>query len=241
MKRWFDLVFSFIGLIICIPILLPVIVTIWLQDFHSPFYIAKRIGKDLKPFKMIKLRTMVVDADKLGIDSSSSSDSRLTLFGKIVRKYKIDELIQLWNVLKGDMSFVGPRPNVEREVKIYTHEEIHLLNVKPGITDISSIVFSDLGEIIQKHVDYNLAYNQLVRPWKSRLGLLYVEKRSLILDIKLIFLTVIAVISKTRALKSINKILIKLNADPKLIEVALREKELTPYPPPGGDEIVTER
>ena len=241
MKRCFDFVLAFVGLIIFIPVLLPFMISIWLQDFHSPFYVAKRVGKNFRPFKMIKLRTMVIDADKYGVDSSSATDSRLTPIGKIVRKYKIDELVQLWNVLIGNMSFVGPRPNVEQEVSIYTDQEKRLLDVKPGITDISSIVFSDLGEIIQKYNDYNIAYNQLVRPWKSRLGLFYVDKQNILLDFSLILLTILTVFSRKFALVGINKLLLFYGADANLIEIAKRSRELYPYPPPGADKIVTER
>ena len=120
---------------------IPICVLIWLQDFHSPFYIAPRVGKDGKIFKMVKLRSMIIDADKTWVDSTSSHDKRITPIGRFVRAYKLDEIPQLWNVLKGEMSFVGPRPNVKREVDLYTEIESNLLTVQPGITAISSIVF----------------------------------------------------------------------------------------------------
>ena len=142
-KRIFDFIISLTGLIICSPIMIPVMVLVWLQDFHSPFYIAPRVGKNEKLFKMIKLRSMIIGADKSGVDSTSSSDSRITGIGRIIRQYKLDELSQLFNVLSGEMSLVGPRPNVRRETDLYTREEKLLLTIKPGITDISSIVFSD--------------------------------------------------------------------------------------------------
>ena len=134
---------------------------IWLYDLNSPFYISKRVGKGGKLFRMIKFRSMILNADKTGIVSTSSKDSRLTPIGKIIRKYKIDELLQLLNVIKGEMSLVGPRPNVEIEVKLYTVEERKILLVKPGITDFSSIIFSDLNEILKEHPNVNLTYNQL--------------------------------------------------------------------------------
>ena len=240
-KRSMDLLGSALGLVAASPILLPVMFLVWLQDYYSPFYIAERIGKNGIPFRMVKLRSMVVNADKSGVDSTASSDSRITPVGKFIRAYKLDELSQLWNVLKGDMSLVGPRPQVARDVALYTAQEQQLLNVKPGITDISSIVFSDEGEILNGRPDPDLAYNQLIRPWKSRLGLLYIEKQSTILDLRLIWLTAIAVVSRRRALEGVVRVLQNLGASDDLIRVAQRAEDLTPSPPPGASEIVMQR
>lgn len=214
---------------------------IWLYDLNSPFYIARRVGKDGKIFRMIKFRSMILNADKTGIVSTSSNDSRLTPIGKIIRKYKIDELLQLINVIKGEMSLVGPRPNVELEVKLYTIEERKILSVKPGITDFSSIIFSDLNEILKEHPNVNLSYNQLVRPWKSRLAILYVLNNSLILDLKLILITVIGIFNRKMSLKLVNSILKKVSSDEVLIKVSLRQDTLYPYPPPGMNRIVEKR
>lgn len=241
MKRLFDIVVSLVGLIITAPLLIPVCVLIWSQDFASPFYIAPRVGKGGKIFKMVKLRSMVTNADKSGVDSTGANDRRITPIGKFVRSYKLDELAQLWNVLKGDMSLVGPRPNVQREVNLYTEEERDLIGVRPGITDISSIVFSDEGEILKDSLDPDIDYNQLIRPWKSRLGLLYVRNSSLILDLKLIFLTIVAVISREKALTGVQTILKNLGADERLKKVARRRETLTPFPPPGAKTIVMAR
>ena len=169
------------------PILIPVIILIWIQDFKNPFYIAPRVGLNGKLFKMIKLRSMIINADSSGVDSTSNNDTRITIVGKFIRKFKLDELSQIYNVLIGDMSFVGPRPNVKNETDLYTNEEKVLITVKPGITDFSSIVFSDEGEILSNSVDPNIDYNQLIRPGKSMLGIFYVNNNNLILDIKLIF------------------------------------------------------
>jgi hypothetical protein len=119
----------------------------------------------------------------------------------------------------------------------YTEEELNLLNVRPGITDFSSIVFSDEGDILKDSKDVNGDYNRLIRPWKSRLGLLYVEKHNFGLDIQLIFLTIQAIINKPTALNTINKLLIELNTDKSLAEVCKRNKQLYPFPPPGVHEI----
>ena len=149
--------------------------------------------------------------------------------------------MQLWNVFKGDMSLAGPRPNVQREVVLYTDVEKHLLDVKPGITDFASIVFSDEAEILKDSMDPDLDYNKLIRPWKSRLGLLYVEKNKIIMDFLLIFLTIIAIFNRTLALRGVVKLLKMINAPEKVIEVSARKEELLPYPPPGSEAIVTAR
>lgn len=239
MKRFVDIAASATGLIMLIPFLLVVMYLIWRQDKHSPFYIAPRVGKDNTLFKMIKLRSMVVNADKSGVDSTSANDSRITSIGHFVRRFKLDEITQLWNVFIGDMSLVGPRPNVKRETDLYTEVEKKLLKVRPGITDLSSIVFSDENDILKDCDDPDIGYNQLIRPWKSRLSLIYVDKKNIFLDIKIIYLTILAVISREKALKGINKILLKLKAPCDVIEVAKRSKKLFPYPPPGSDIIVT--
>ena len=128
---------------------------------------------------MIKLRSMIVNAEKSKVDSTSSNDPRITKIGKIIRKLKLDELSQLFNVFIGEMSLVGPRPNVKRETDLYTEVEKNLLRVKPGITDFASIIFSDESEILKNVDDPNISYNQLIRPWKSRLGLFYIKKQSI--------------------------------------------------------------
>ena len=143
---------------------------------------------------------MVVNADKTGVDSTSSNDTRITPFGQFMRKYKIDEIPNFFNIFMGQMSFVGPRPNVKRETNLYTSEEKLLLSVRPGITDFSSIVFSDEGDILEGSNNPDLDYNKLIRPWKSRLGIFYVNNQSLWMDIKLIFLTGLAIISKNNPL-----------------------------------------
>lgn len=240
-KRSTDISISIFILILTSPILFIFSILIWLGDRSNPIYVAKRIGKDGKEFNFYKLRSMVINADVTGVDSTSASDIRITSIGKLIRKFKIDELPQLWHVLMGKMSLVGPRPNVWNDVKIYTEVEKKLLTVKPGITDFSSIVFSDEGEILSKFEDPDLKYNQLIRPWKSRLGLFYIKKRSFILDMLLIFITIVAIFKKKIAYSCIVRILKYYNADIDLIRVCRRDKELEPFPPPGSKEIVKER
>ena len=236
-KRIFDIIFSLSGLLFFSPILILFLISVWRYDKKIPLYISPRIGKNSKTFNLIKIRTMTVDADKKGINSTSDKDTRIIPIGQKIRKYKIDELTQLINVLIGNMSLVGPRPNVKSEVDLYTEIEKELLSVKPGITDFSSIVFSDEGKILENRENPDLSYNQLIRPWKSRLGLIYIKYQSILLDLELMFFTLVALISKPVALKWVVKKLEKFKVDQKIIEVAKREKELFPFPPPGSDKI----
>jgi len=214
---------------------------VWINDFGNPFYIAPRVGKFEQSFKMYKLRSMIVNADKSGVDSTSNNDMRITYVGKFIRKFKMDELSQLINVLLGDMSLVGPRPNVKRETDLYTKSEKKLLLVRPGITDISSIVFSDEGEILEDSCDPDLDYNQLIRPGKGYLGLFYIENQSFWLDIKLIFITIITIFNRKLALNYVSKLLNKHNAPEFLIKIAERKEKLIPSPPPGARNIVKDR
>lgn len=237
-KRLIDFLASAGGLLLVAPIMLPVMFLVWRQDRHSPFYIADRAGYRGRNFRMVKLRSMVINADKSGVDSTSANDQRITAVGHFIRRFKLDELSQLWNVMVGDMSLVGPRPNVASEVERYTEEERGLLEAKPGITDISSIVFSDEGDILKDSGDPDLDYNRLIRPWKSRLGLLYIEHQSFLLDMSLIALTVIAIVSKRRALTALAFIMQNLDAPDELIEVAARREALAPHAPPGANRPV---
>ena len=148
MKRLLDIIASFCGLVIFSPILIIFMFLVWKGDKKTPFYMAPRVGKDGTTFKMVKLRSMTVDADKSGVNSTGNNDMRITPIGHKIRSYKLDELTQLWNVLIGDMSLVGPRPNVISDTDLYTNIEKVLLVVRPGITDFASIVFSDEGEIL---------------------------------------------------------------------------------------------
>ena len=240
-KRLVDILTSFFGLLVVSPILLPVMFLVWKEDRKSPFYIAPRSGRNGTTFKMVKLRSMIVGADKSGVDSTSDNDMRITPIGHKIRRYKLDELVQLWNVLIGDMSLVGPRPNVKSETDLYTDVEKELLLVRPGITDFSSIVFSDEGEILEGKDNPDLVYNQLIRPWKSRLGLIYIKNQSLLLDLQLILYTLVAIISKQKALIWVAEKLRKLNVDAETIKISKRRVSLYPFPPPGSGEIVSSR
>jgi hypothetical protein len=139
------------------------------------------------------------------------------------------------------MSLVGPRPNVLSETKLYTNEEKRILTMKPGITDFASIVFSDEGEILAGKTDADLAYNQLIRPWKSRLAILYTNSTSFRIDLTLILITMVSLFSREKALGMVVRLLTKLQADSEVINMSSRKSALIPYPPPGSDKIVTTR
>ena len=236
-KRSIDIVISLIGLIFFSPIIFIFSILIWKNDNKLPFYVASRVGKNSKIFKMVKLRSMIVDAHKTGVDSTGNKDSRITSIGHIIRKYKLDELTQLWNVLLGDMSLVGPRPNVKTETDLYTDVEKKILSVKPGITDFSSIVFSDEGKILENENDPDLAYKKLIRPWKSRLSLIYIKNQSLSLDLEIIIYTLISLIIRNKALNLISRKLKKLNVDQEIIDISKRKIKLYPGLPPGSENV----
>jgi lipopolysaccharide/colanic/teichoic acid biosynthesis glycosyltransferase len=240
-KRIFDLSFSIFSLALLSPFLILISILISLQDFHNPLYVSKRIGAGGGEFSFFKFRSMKINSDKSGVDSTSNEDPRITKLGKFIRKYKVDELSQLLNVFLGTMSLVGPRPNVKRDTDLYTKVERNLLVVKPGITDFSSIVFSDEGDILEGHKDPDLTYNQLIRPWKSRLGLVYIDNQSLSLDLKLIVLTILSLFSRKNALHYMCMILRDLNVSEDVIRAASRKYSLEPYPPPGSEKIVKSR
>jgi lipopolysaccharide/colanic/teichoic acid biosynthesis glycosyltransferase len=241
MKRLFDILVASTGLAVFSPLLLVVGALIWLQDFGSPFYRGERVGQGGRPFRMLKFRSMVARADRTAVRSTAGDDRRITRVGHIVRRLKLDELTQLWNVLKGEMSLVGPRPNVPTEVALYSKAERRLLAVRPGITDFASIVFSDESEILRGSKDPDRDYNLLIRPWKSRLGLHYVDVRSMQLDVRLILLTVLAAVVRARALRAIQRLLLRTGAPPEVVRVAGRSERLRPTLPPGVAEADWEK
>jgi len=234
-KRVFDFMFALPGLILVSPIILIAALLVLKQDGRSPFYRGLRVGLGGRDFRMIKLRTMVADGERLGGSSTALSDPRLTPIGATLRRFKIDELPQLWNVLAGDMSLVGPRPNVRRGgVDRHTPEELRLLSVRPGITDLASIVFWDEGEILKDSADPDALYDWVIRPWKNRLALLLVDNRSFMLDLRLTWLTLLAIVSRAAALRRVARIVATLSTDEQLRRIALRNEPLPRGLPPGG-------
>jgi len=228
LKRAMDVGVATSGLIVLSPVILTALGLVWLQDFKSPLYMGERVGRRGRGFRMAKIRSMVVGADRTGVESTGAADGRITRLGHFIRRFKLDEITQLWNVALGDMSLVGPRPNTLNSVAKYSEEERGLLAVRPGITDFSSIVFSDEGDIIEDAPDPDAAYDALIRPWKSRLGLFYIENRTLWVDVAIIGLTVMAIIDRPAALRRLSKILAALNAPADLQRVARRDAPLQP-------------
>ena len=244
MKRAFDFSAALAGLIALAPLLALVAIAVWLEDGHSPWFFARRMaraGSRGGPyFRMVKFRTMIPDAWQSGVSSTASGDRRITRVGALLRRAKLDELPQLWNVVAGDMSLVGPRPQGEADAALYTTDERRMLEALPGVTDPASIVFADEGQILWGVADPDLLYNQLIRPWKSRLALLYLERRTMGSDIRIILLTLVGAVARERALRGVGRILESWNADPRLVRLASRKAPLTPYPPPGATAIVRE-
>jgi lipopolysaccharide/colanic/teichoic acid biosynthesis glycosyltransferase len=232
-KRALDVVVALVLLVVASPVLLVAMVAIWLQDGHSPLHRGVRVGRGNRDFRMIKLRSMTVDAEAKGGTSTARGDPRVTPLGQKLRRWKIDELPQFWNVLIGDMSLVGPRPNTRRGgVDRYTADEMRLLAIRPGITDLASVVFADEGDIIDSAADPDSAYDILIRPWKSRLGLLYVERRDVTTDLHLLWLTALAIVARPAALRGVDAILTRWGADPELRRVCARSAPLPVAQPP---------
>jgi len=190
-KKIFDFLVSFFGLIIFSPLFLIIAILIKLDSEGPVFYRGERVGKDGKPFRIFKFRTMVKDAEKMGGPSTSADDPRLTKFGKFLRKYKLDELPQLINVLKGEMSLVGPRPEVPSEVETYNEETKKIiLSVKPGMTDLATLANLHEEEILKGSEDPHQTYRKLIKPRKLKLAVEYVKKRSFWLDLVIILKTI---------------------------------------------------
>ncbi len=192
-KRLFDVLASAAGLILFSPALAAIALAVTLGSSGPVFYCGLRAGRHGKPFRLLKFRTMVINADQIGGPSSSADDPRITRLGALLRRYKLDELPQLLNVLAGEMSLVGPRPEVMPEVLLYTEDEKRLLEVRPGITDWASIRFRNEGEILRGSADPHAAYRIKIRPEKIRLGLEYVDRHSFWTDCKIIVNTLKAI------------------------------------------------
>lgn len=197
-KRGFDVLFSFLGLIILFPVFLIVAVLTKLEDGGPVFYRGVRVGQHGRLFRIFKFRSMVVDAERIGGPSTADDDPRVTGIGEFLRKYKLDELPQLLNVLMGDMSLVGPRPEVPLEVETYSAEERRIVGVKPGITDYATLFFHDEGEILRGSTNPHQTYREKIRPEKLRLALKYVDERCFWVDLKIIIDTLLTLV-KTRA------------------------------------------
>jgi lipopolysaccharide/colanic/teichoic acid biosynthesis glycosyltransferase len=185
-KRFFDVSLSGVALVVLSPVIAAIAGRI-LWDRNGPVvYGGRRVGWQGRVFTMYKFRTMVPDAERVGGSSTPDDDPRLTATGRFLRRYKLDELPQLLNVLKGDMSFVGPRPQVEAEVEGYSAQERAVLDVRPGITDWASLRFHNEGEILRGHADPDRAYAELIRPEKMRLALEYARRATFRDDLRIL-------------------------------------------------------
>jgi lipopolysaccharide/colanic/teichoic acid biosynthesis glycosyltransferase len=189
LKRIFDILFSLVFLILFSPLFIFIVLTIKMFDRGPVFYRAPRVGQNGTFFPMFKFRTMVVNADRIGGSSTPDNDPRITVVGRLLRKYKLDEFPQLFNVIKGDMSIVGPRPEVKEYVDMFNEEEKIILSVRPGITDWASVWNPDEGKILQASDDPDKTYLEKIRPEKIRLQIKYVQERSFWVDLKIIWET----------------------------------------------------
>ena len=195
MIRLLDIIFSILGIIILLPLFLIICLIIKADSKGGCFFIQERIGKGGKPFGILKFRTMRCGADADGLLTIGTHDKRITRVGTFLRKTKIDELPQLWNVLKGEMSIVGPRPEVEKYVLLYTEEQRRVLSVRPGITDYASIEYVNENEILSQASDPDRAYIEKVMPHKIKLSMRYLEHYCVSEYLKIIFLTLKKIIS----------------------------------------------
>jgi len=192
-KRALDLLIALIGVVALSPLFMAIAAWVKLSSPGPVLYAGLRIGRGGVPFRMLKFRTMVVNADALGASSTSADDARLTSAGRVLRRFKLDELPQLVNVLRGDMSFVGPRPQVGWAVELYTPEERELLSVRPGITDFASLKFRNEGEILRGSADPDRDYLEKIAPHKIRLGLYYVQHYSFLIDAQILVATLLSI------------------------------------------------
>lgn len=189
MTRIFDIFFATLGLVILSPLLFFVYVAIVLESRGGGFYRQERTGRHGKPFRLIKFRSMYVNADKHGLITVGGHDNRITRVGYYIRKYKIDELPQLINVVKGDMSIVGPRPEVKKYTDLYTNEQRKILDVRPGITDYASIKYVDENEILGISDNPERTYTEQIMPDKIKLNMIYISQNGIKEYFKIIFLT----------------------------------------------------
>jgi lipopolysaccharide/colanic/teichoic acid biosynthesis glycosyltransferase len=188
-KRVFDFICSFIGFIILLPLFVIISIIIILDSKGGVFYKQVRVGKDNIDFKLLKFRTMAAGSDKKGLLTVGGRDSRITRSGYFLRKYKLDELPQLINVMTGDMSLVGPRPEVRKYVDLYNEEQKKVLIVLPGITDYASIEYSNENELLARSADPEKTYIEEVMPAKLKLNAKYIVEQGLGTDLKIIFRT----------------------------------------------------
>jgi len=195
LKRFLDLFLSLIGLFLLAPIFLVIIIIVSIESKGGPFYTQERIGKNGQPFNLFKFRSMKINADKEGLITVGAHDSRITQSGRFLRKFKLDEFPQLFNVLAGEMSIVGPRPEVAKYVEMYTPEQRKVLSVLPGLTDYASLEYFEENELLAKSENPEKTYIEEVLPEKIQLNLQYIEDQSTSTDLKIILKTIGKILS----------------------------------------------
>lgn len=194
-KRILDFVMAFFAIIILLPLFLLISIAILIDSKGNVFYVQQRVGKNNKNFKLFKFRTMRAHADKAGLLTIGDHDNRITKIGYLLRKSKLDELPQLLNILFGQMSFVGPRPEVRYYVNYYTPEQMKVLSVLPGLTDWASLMYIDENEILRQAEDHEKAYIETIMPAKLALNFKYINEMSFVCDMKIIFKTLIKIVN----------------------------------------------
>lgn len=195
-KRLFDIIIALTGLIILSPFLILIYCLILTTSGVPVIYNQLRVGRNDKDFRLYKFRSMYINADQHGLLTTGSGDKRITKVGRILRKYKLDELPQLWNVLKGNMSIVGPRPEVRKFVNLYSDEEKLVLSVRPGLTDYASLAYFNENEVLENYPDSEKAYIEIIMPAKLKLNLKYIGEAGLSTDLKVIGKTMVRIFSQ---------------------------------------------
>ena len=230
--NFFQRILALIIFTILSPILLAVTILVWVYDGRNPFYTPYRVGKNGKLFRMIKLRSMVYQADSINIVATAVNDKRITPIGKFIRALKLDEFFQLINVIKGDILLIGPRPQLISEYESFTENEKHIVDVNPGISDFASLFLSKMENFLANYEDPYDAYFTRCRPIKSRLALFYVKHRSILVDMQLLFYNFTNFIDHKWTLKHMANMIIKLGDCGIAYKVLCGEQEMYPMPLP---------
>ena len=198
LKRFTDIFLSFLAILVLLPFMFVISLIVNFESIGGFFYFQQRVGKNGKDFKLIKFRTMYVGADKNGLITVGTNDKRITGFGKFLRKFKLDELPQLFNVIIGDMSIVGPRPEVRKYVNLYNSEQLKVLSVHPGLTDYASIIYIEENKILSESDYPEKMYVEKIMPHKLELNLKYIKNQTIFTDLKIIFKTIFKIFFKKR-------------------------------------------
>ncbi len=194
LKRLIDILFSIAALIVLSPVIVIISLIIFFQSGSPIFFYQERVGKNWRKFKIIKFRTMIKNAHNIGPKISTNDDSRVTKAGRFLRKYKLDELPQLFNILKGDMSIVGPRPEIPKFVNVFSNEYSEILKIKPGLSDYAALIYSNEASLIEPSHNPEEYYKSEILPQKIKLYKRYIEEMGFLTDIKIIFLTIKSVV-----------------------------------------------